>query len=166
MSRLFAVANLVGLLVLACMGAWSQTTNGDVTLTIEPKEAYIERRGAEQRVNFDLLLHNSGTAALRINKIQVSVYDSSGALAFRRFLDENGRPSGISTVPDRIVPAGGDLDVFNPFYSFGEEMPLARMHYEIFFEKTDEKEPNLLHFISKAEGEVYPTAYTNKTSLV
>jgi hypothetical protein len=166
MSRLFAVANLVGLLVLACMGAWSQTTNGGVTLTIEPKEAYIERRGAEQRVNFDLLLHNSGTAALRINKIQVSVYDSSGALAFRRFLDENGRPSGISTVPDRIVPAGGDLDVFNPFYSFAEEMPLARMHYEIFFEKTDEKEPNLLHFISKAEGEVYPTAYTNKTSLV
>jgi hypothetical protein len=131
MTRFPHLANVVLFLVAASMIAAPQTTTGVVTLTIEPKEAYIERRGTEQRVNFDLLLHNGGVLPLRINKIQVSVYDSTGALAFRRFLDENGRPSGISTVPDRIVPAGGVLDVFNPFYSFGEELPLARLHYEI-----------------------------------
>jgi hypothetical protein len=95
----------------------SQTQSGVVTLKFEPKEAYIERRGTEQLVNFDLLLQNGGSLPLRINKIQVSVYDSTGALAFRRYLDENGRPSGISTMPDRIVPAGGVLVVFNPVYS-------------------------------------------------
>ncbi len=103
---------------------------------------------------------------MRINKIQVSVYDSNGALAFRRYLDENGRPPGISTLPDRVVPAGGSLDIFNPFYSFAEQMPLARLHYEIFFEKTDEKEPNLLNFVTEAEVDVYPTPYAGKTNLI
>jgi len=103
------------------------------------KGAYIERRGAEQRINFDLLIHNAGTLPLRISKIQVSVYDANGFLAFRRYLDENGVPFGISTIPERIVPARGSLDSFNPFYSFEEEMPLARLHYEVFLEKTSEK---------------------------
>src|SRR5437763_9443591 len=93
----------------------SAQTPSPITITVEPKEAYIERRGAEQRINFDLLIHNSGTLPLRINKIQVSVYTADDSLAFRRYLDENGVPSGISTIPDRIVPAGGSLDVFNPF---------------------------------------------------
>ena len=84
-----------------------------VTISIEPKEAYIETRGSEQRLNFDLLLHNSGTQPLRINKIEVSVYDSHGSLAFRRYLDENGVPCGICTLPERVVPAGKSLDVFN-----------------------------------------------------
>jgi murein DD-endopeptidase MepM/ murein hydrolase activator NlpD len=150
----------------ALLAGLAETAIGVVTLAIEPKEAYIETRGSEQIVNFDLLLHNNGTAPLRINKIQISVYDSSGALAFRRFLDENGRPSGISTVPDRVVPPGGDLDVFNPFYSFSEEMLLARLHYEFFFEETDQKEPNLFNFTSKAEADVYPTAYPGKTNLI
>jgi hypothetical protein len=145
--------------------ALSQNPNGDVRLTIEPKEAYGEIRGTQQLVNFDLLLHNGGTRPLRINKIQVSVYDSSGVLAFRRSLDENGRPSGISTMPERVVPAGGVLDVFNPFYSFGEEMPLARLHYEIFFETLEQKEPNMLDFVAKLEGDVYPKLYTDKTEL-
>lgn len=149
--------------------AWAQSPQvggGVVTLTVEPKQPYIERRGPEQLVNFDLLLKNRGPIPLRINKIQVSVYDSAGVLAFRRYLDENGRPSGISAVPDRIVPSGGELDVFNPFYFFNEEMPLARLHYEVLFEKTDDKEPNLLNFVTKAEGDVYPKLYTDNTRLI
>ena len=133
--------------------------------SVEPKEAYIERRGSEQRINFDLLIDNPDTLPLRINKIQVSVYAADGSLAFRRYLDENGVPSGISTIPEQVVPAGGSLDVFNPFYSFDEEMPLARIHYEVFFEKTSEKEPNLLNFFTQAEVDVYPTPYGGKTRL-
>jgi murein DD-endopeptidase MepM/ murein hydrolase activator NlpD len=166
MNRFFYPANYLLLIISTAISAWSQPQSGGVTLSFEPKEAYIEKRGTDQIVNFDLLLQNGGSRPLRINKIQVSVYDSTGSLAFRRYLDENGRPSGISTVPDRLVPAGGVLDVFNPFYSFGEEMPLSRLHYEIFFEKSDEKEPNLLNFIAKSEGDVYPKPYTNKTELI
>jgi murein DD-endopeptidase MepM/ murein hydrolase activator NlpD len=161
----FRISNLVLVLTVTSLGSLSQTTSGAVTLTIEPKEAYIERHNTEQLINFDLLLQNNGATPLRINKIQISVYDSAGALAFRRYLDENGRPSGISTVPDRIVPAGGRLDVFNPFYSFPAEMPLFRLYYEIFLEKTDEKEPNLLNFLTKAEANVYPTPYDNRVHL-
>jgi hypothetical protein len=137
-----------------------------VTITVEPKEAYIESRDSERRLNFDLLLHNVGTQPLRINKIEVSVYDADGALAFRRYLDENGRPCGICSLPERVVPAGGSLDVFNPFHTFPAEMPLNRLHYEFLFERVDEKEPNLLTFISTSEVTVYPTAYAGKTELV
>lgn len=154
------------MIIASPLRIWSQAQSGAVSLKFEPNNPYIERRGADQLLNFDLLLENKGTLPLRINKIQVSVYDSTGALAFRRYLDENGRPSGISAVPDRILPAGGVLDVFNPFYSFSAEMPLARLHYEIFFEKTDEKEPNLLNFVSKAEGDVSPKLYTDKSDLM
>ena len=56
---------------------------GPITLSIEPQEAYIETRGSEQRLNFDLLLHNPGEQPLRINKIEISVYDAHSVLAFR-----------------------------------------------------------------------------------
>jgi hypothetical protein len=154
--------------LLTVSGASVGTPDQDqvVAVTVEPNEAYIESRGSEQRLNFDLLLHNSGTQPLRINKIEVSVYDADGALAFRRYIDENGRPCGVCTLPERVVPAGGSLDVFNPFHTFPAEMPLNRLHYEFLFERVEEKEPNLLTFISKSEVDVHPTAYAGKTNLV
>jgi len=143
-----------------------QEPTGIVTLNFEPQKLYIERRGVDQVVNFDLLVHNGGHPPLRINKIQISVYDAAGALALRRYLDENGRPSGISTLADRIVPAGGSLDVFNPFNCFDEETPLTRLHYEVFFERPDHEEPNVLSFVTKAEADVYPISYAGKTRLI
>ena len=160
-SRAFWILILFSLAVSS-----SAQTPNSVTVTVEPSEAYIERRGVEQRINFDLLIHNAGTVPLRIAKVQVSIYDSTGAFAFRRYLDENGRPSGISIVPNRIVPPGSSLDVFNPFHSFEEEMPLARLHYEVFFDDPASKEPNLLNFLTKAEVDVHPTAYPGKTKLM
>ncbi|HEY0793125.1 MAG TPA: M23 family metallopeptidase [Chthoniobacterales bacterium] len=161
---------LTGLLLrIGLMVLWATTFSGavagQVTVSVQPDPVFIEIRGTEQRVNFDLLLHNAGPHALRINKIQVSVYDSLGALAYRRYLDENGRPSGIATLPNRIVPASGWLDVFNPFYAFAGEMPLARLQYEVFLESPDEPEPNLLNFTSKAQVEFTPQPYAGKTDL-
>jgi len=103
-------------------------------------------------------LHNSGSQPLRINKIEVSVYDSHGALAFRRYLDENGVPCGICTLPERVVPANGSLDVFNPFHTFPTDMPLDRLHYEVLFENVNEKQPNLVTFIGKAGVDIRPNA--------
>src|SRR5260370_28384332 len=65
-----------------------------------------------------------------------------------------------------MVPVGGMLVCFNTVYYFSEEMPLTRLHYEIFFENTDEKEPNLLNFVAKSEADVYATPYTDKTNLI
>jgi hypothetical protein len=156
---------LLLLLIIARTLASKDNHNEPVTITVEPREAWIETRDRERRLNFDLLLHNGGTLPLRINKIQISVYDSSDALAFRRYLDENGAPCGICTLPERVVRAGESLDVFNPFHTFPAEMPLNRLHYEVFFESTDEKQPNVLRFISKVEVDVYPRAYAGKTNL-
>lgn len=154
---------MIALLILA---ATLQTLGqSSVNASVDPHEPYIEKRGLEQRLNFDLLLRNNTAEPLRINKIQVSVYDAQGGLAFRRYLDENGRPSGISTLPDRIVPGAGSLAVFNPFFSFDPEMPLVRLHYEIFFEKVGETEPNLLNFSAKTEVDVSPKPYPGKTRL-
>lgn len=155
----------LSLLLCLAMPGRAQAPSNPITLTVEPREAYVEKRGTEQILNFDLLFRNAGPVPLRINKIQISVYDATGSLAFRRYLDENGRPSGISTVPERIVPAGGTLDVFNPFYSFDQEMPLDRLHYEVFFENVNVKEPNLLNFLTKAEVDISPTRYLGKTNL-
>ena len=95
-----------------------------------------------------LLIHNNSSEPLRINKIQVPVYDAAGAIAFRRYLDEKGRPSGVSTLSERVVPPSSAISVFNPFYSFNPEISLVRLHYEVLFEKMTEQEPNLLHFFS------------------
>ena len=35
-------------------------------------------------------------------------------------------------------------------------MPLDRLHYEVFFENIDTKEPNLLNFFAKAEVDFHP----------
>jgi len=157
---------MIALFILAAsVRTFCQSTVPAISVSAEPHEPYIETRESEQRLNFDLLLHNGTAEPLRINKIQVSVYDAQGALAFRRYLDENGRPSGISTLPERIVPAAGSLTVFNPFFSFDSEMPLARLHYEIFLEKISDKEPNLLTFSAKAELDLSPRPYSGKTRL-
>jgi hypothetical protein len=166
MSRLIGFRNCgvalfrSGITVCSCAQALRP-----VNIKVEPKEAFIEQRGNEQRINFDLLIQNTGTVPLRIGKIQVSVYDSHDALVFRRYLDENGVPSGISIIPNRVVPAGGSTDVFNPFYAFAEEMPLGRLHYEVFLEDTNTKEPNLLNFVGESEVDVRPTPYAGKTKL-
>jgi len=63
---------------------------------------------------------------------------------FRRSLRRETQASCISTVPEKRVSGGGVLDVFNPFYSFGEEgMPLARVHRDLI-ENLEQKEPNML----------------------
>lgn len=166
MSRQIGLRKFCVVLFLSAttVGSSAQTLPA-VTIKVEPEEAFIERRGNEQRINFDLLIQNTGTVPLRIGKIQVSVHDMNGDLAFRRYLDENGVPSGISIIPNRVVPNGGSIDVFNPFYAFAEEMPLGRLHYEVFFEDTSTKEPNLLSFVTEAEVDVRPSPYVGKTRL-
>src|SRR6516225_1546977 len=119
MSRIICLQTFDVVLFLSAITVCSSAqTLREVNIKAEPKEAFIERRGNEQRINFDLLIQNTGTVPLRIGKIQVSVYDRNGALEVRRYLDENGVPSGSSIIPNRVVPAGGSIDVFNPFYAF------------------------------------------------
>jgi hypothetical protein len=72
-----------------------------VRVTVKPGRPLIERRDAVQSINFDFVLENTGSKPLHLNRIEISVFDSEGKLELRREVDENGQPSGITTIEMR-----------------------------------------------------------------
>lgn len=137
-----------------------------VQIKVSPERPLIEHRGAARMLNFDFLLQNTGTAALHLNRIQVSLYDESGSLAWQRELDENGHPSGIATIEDRELKPNGTIAIFNPFYEFSPELPLVQMVYKFFFNAPGYETATPLDFLSYAEVTVRPQEYLGKTDLI
>ena len=148
---------------LVCSLALAQSA--PVKIRIAPEQPLIERRGPEQHLNFDFLLENTGTKALRIVRIELSIYDADNKLELRRMIDENGSPSGISTIPQREFAPGNLLGIFNPFYSFGEETKLIEMRYRFFFAPSDTKLSSPIDYESLAEVSISPQDYRGKTEL-
>jgi len=103
-------------------------------LHLAPGIVRIEEWPQRRDVNFDILVDNAGGPARELAAIEVSAYDAQGRLQLRRLLDGNGVRPSIQTVPDRQLPAGGQLTVFNPFASFAPGQALAKLHYELRFE--------------------------------
>ena len=98
-----------------------------------PATPRIEEWPERRDLNFDLLVDNAGGPARELVAIEVSAYDAQGHLQLRRFLDGNGVRPSIRSVPERELPAGGKLTVFNPFASFARTQALDRLHYELRF---------------------------------
>lgn len=82
---------------------------------ILPEKVYLERRGELLRLNFDLLLKNSHDEDKTLNYLDLRLYNGAGQILKRRIMDGNGLPGAITMLPDRIIPAGGELQLFNPF---------------------------------------------------
>jgi Peptidase family M23 len=137
-----------------------------VQIKVLPERPLIEHRGVGRILNFDFLLQNSGTAPLHLNRIQISLYDDFGKLAWQRELDENGHPSGMSTIEDRELKANSAIAVFNPFHEFGPDVPLVRMAYKFFFNAPGYETATPLDFQSYAEITVHPEDYPGKTDLI
>src|ERR1043166_2414717 len=89
-------------------------------VTVKPARPLIERRDAVQSINFDFVLENTGSKPLHLNRIEILVFDSEGKLELRREVDENGQPSGMTTIEARDLPGGATIGVFNPFFTFGD----------------------------------------------
>jgi hypothetical protein len=104
------------------------------SLAVGPASVRIEQWPQRQDLNFEILVDNAGGPARELAAIEVSAYDAQGRLVLRRLLDGNGVRPSIQTVPDRVLPAGGKLTVFNPFPSFAPGLALAKLHYELKFE--------------------------------
>jgi Peptidase family M23 len=149
-----------------CYSLAQSAPNPAVQIKVLPQKPLIEHRGDVRLLNFDFLLQNTGTAPLHLNRIQISLYDSTGKLAWQRELDENGHPSGMSTIEDRELQPNGAIAVFNPFYEFGPELPLARMVYKFFFNAPGYETATPLDFQSFAEVTVIPEDYPGKTDLI
>lgn len=101
-----------------------------VTLSVRPDPVYIEREGAHQSINCDLIL-SGAEAPAAIDEIHVSVYDKSGALVLRRFVDGNGTRPSIRTIDASEVAAGAQVLVFNPFHTFDADLDIGSMVFEV-----------------------------------
>jgi Peptidase family M23 len=154
-------------LTLMALAAWGQSgPKAAVEVTVLPARPLIEHRGPVQRLNFDFLLRNTGTQTLHLNRIQISLYDAQGKLAWQRALDENGHPSGMSTIEDRDVKAGAAIAVFNPFHEFGPELRLSKMTYAFYFNEPGYETVTPLDYQSWVSVSVTPLDYPGKTELI
>ena len=162
------VRSVVMCFVLAILSLVSaaHSQKAPVEVNVLPNRPLIERRGSVRFLNFDFLLKNNGTADLHLNRIQVSVYDKSGKLAWQRELDENGHPSGMSSVEERDIKPAGAIAIFNPFFQFDPEFPLATMVYKFFFNAPGYETATPLDYQSYSEVTVSPVDYPGKTDLI
>ena len=106
----------------------------NLTITVHPAMPHIEVSDSSQSINFDFALENSGSEALHLTKIQLSVMDVSGKLILRKFLDGNGTAPSINTLPTRQVEAGKSQLLFNPFHTLASDIEIAQLYYEFGFE--------------------------------
>jgi Peptidase family M23 len=136
-----------------------------VKVTVKLERPLIERRDALQFINFDFVLENTGSKLLHLNRIEIAIFDNEGKLELRRELDENGHPSGMTTIEVRDLPAGGTIGIFNPFSTFGDEITLAKLCYQFFFNEPDHRTATPLDSQYVAEVTVTPQQYTAKTDL-
>lgn len=129
-------------LLLATATATASTAAAPVlpTLRAGPARILVEEWPERRDLNFELLVDNAGGPARELVAIELSAFDAHGRLQLRRLLDGNGVRPSIHTVPERALPAGGKLTVFNPFASFARTQALARLHYELRF--ADDKGDN------------------------
>ncbi|GAA4392745.1 M23 family metallopeptidase [Hymenobacter koreensis] len=145
-------ALLLSLTLASAPAAFTATpdTTG-VTVTTAPGKVWLEERSG-QRLNFDLLVRNRSRDTLSLSKVEVSVYDRSGALVLRKFVDNNGFSPSVNGLSHRQFNPGTAALVFNPFHSFADDVEVGRMAYVFHFQtpKRAEKE---------ARVEVWPERY-------
>ena len=160
-------------LLAICLSSWPLALFADggareLDVTILPGRPFIERRGAEQRLNFDLIVDNDGPAPLRLVAVRLTVFDRADRVVLAKEIAENGHPPAIDLVGQRSLPSGGTLDIFNPFFSFEGDVPLYRLRYELSFMRRDRRPGVPLAFDADVirKVDVFPVDYAGKTDLV
>jgi hypothetical protein len=105
-----------------------------ISVRVYPERPLIERDLHQQFLNFDFGLTNSGDSAVTVERVEMSVFDDRNRLVRRQFIWSKGAASpGFLTVPDRTIPAGGSIGLFNPFYALPSSLELHRLHFEFIF---------------------------------
>ena len=107
-----------------------------INITVIPNNVYIEKGRCCQYLNFDFLLENTTDEELEINTIQVSIFDSGHNLLSRRFINRNGSPASIYTLPNIKLAPKGTLYIFNPFYFFDTDLEFESLYYTFYFDSS------------------------------
>ena len=121
--------------VVAPPSASAAMPGGTIELTVLPAPAYVERSDGAQLLNCDLRLDNGTGLDWELAAIEVSVFDRTGALSWRKRIDSNGVSPGIKTIPDRVLVAGTQALVLNPVHTFPADLELARLRFELTYEQ-------------------------------
>jgi hypothetical protein len=121
-------------LVFALATATASAPTPAPSLHVGPERVYLEEWPQRRDLNFEIYVDNANGPARELAAIELSAYDAQGRLVLRRLLDGNGVRPSIQTIPERQLPAGGKLTLFNPFASFAPGLELARLHYALRFE--------------------------------
>jgi len=137
-----------------------------------PERPIIETRNGENFVNFDMVVRNQSNVALRVAKLELSIYDASNALIQRRALNTDAFAPSIAVIGNQLMGPGQSLDVFNPFPEFEAQLPLDRMVFSFCLQRESsdaEREKNLHRLPDdcdyQVETQVKPRFYDTKTSL-
>lgn len=126
-----------------------------------PSQPMIERGRDGQALNFDLVFSNSGPEAFELTGVEATLFDRNGRFVGQRRLDGNGDDStmSIATIPNRKLPAGGRLVVFNPFQHFPADADLGDLRYEATFSAGEGKPEKRVRL------KLSPRAFAPKTAL-
>lgn len=137
-----------------------------------PEHPIVETRDGANFVNFDMVVRNQSDLTLRVAKLEVSVYDASGALVQRRALNTDAFAPSIAVIGNQLMAPGQGLDVFNPFPEFDAQLPLDRLTFSFCLQREGndaEREKNLHRLPDdcdyQAETSVKPRFYDTKTPL-
>jgi hypothetical protein len=98
-------------------------------LEIAPSAPFIQQGRDAQRLSVDFSIHSRDEREWTLRRIDLSVYDQDDQLLLRRRLDDQAASPSIETLPERVLPPNGSLDLFNPFVSFESQLALQRLHY-------------------------------------
>ncbi len=119
---------VLAMVLLAGIAAGAAGAQG-IAITVHPSRPLIERSDCCQFLNFDFVATNAGAVPAELIEIRVTGVDRRGGVLFVKRLHGQARLPGIATVPNRIVPAGGELAVLNPFHTHDRSVQIARLDY-------------------------------------
>jgi len=151
----------------------AQNAEPELSINVFPETPLIERRDHQQLLNFDLAIANRGKSTLRLTEIEVSVLDEGDHLVLRKTVNSDGFAPGIEIAAPALLAPGQTIDVFNPFYSFAEEIPLHHLRYVFRYLREDNPQERTrnahrlpMDYDIEAGLTVPPRAYRGKTTLI
>jgi len=123
----------------------------DVSVHVSPQPALISADASGQSLSVDLIIENRMAEALDVDEVQVSVFDRSGKLVLRKFIDGNGTRPSIRTADVSEVPAGATSLLFNPFHEFAPDVDLHTVQFDLKLSSKDGSRRNTESAIVKPE---------------
>lgn len=137
-----------------------------------PQRPIVEVDGSRHFLNFEMEVSDSGSEAVRLSQIELSVYDSAHSLLLRKSLNSDAFAPSIAIIGTQHLEPGETLDVFNPFYEFDRSLALVDLEFSFCIQRErseTEREANSHRLPGDCDYRqtltVQPRDYEDKTRL-